>query len=108
MAAYVLGCEAGRHFTQQRAPPLTLGDRIKALRSLPLLFHLLWTASARLTLANLGLRLARAALPLVLLSLGKGIVDEVVRLSQLSDARDLAWLWTLVAAECATALLADA
>jgi len=57
-------------------PLLTLGDRIKALRSLPLLFHLLWTASARLTLANLGLRLARAALPLVLLSLGKGIVDE--------------------------------
>ena len=89
-------------------PLLTLGDRIKALRSLPLLFHLLWTASARLTLANLGLRLARAALPLVLLSLGKGIVDEVVRLSQLSDERDLAWLWTLVAAECGTALLADA
>jgi len=65
---------------------VTLGDRIKALRSLPLLFRLLWKAIARLTVAFLSLRLVRAALPLVLLSLGKGIVNEVVRLTQLSEA----------------------
>src|SRR5215510_2532526 len=81
-------------------PPLSLKDRFEALRSLPLLFHLLWVTSPRMTVATVLLRLARAAVPLAVLYLGKLIVNEVVRLKQVDGEPELIHLWTLVAAEC--------
>src|SRR5438034_43944 len=82
------------------APPLSLKNRVAALHSLPLLFHLLWVTSPRMTVANVLLRLVHAAVPLALLSLGKLIVNEVVRLRQVDGASALTYLWLLVAAEC--------
>ncbi len=89
------------------SPPLSLRDRFAALRSLPLLFHLLWVTSPGMTVANVLLRLARAAVPLALLSIGKFIVNEVVRLRQVGGEPELTHLWALVAAECGVALLSD-
>jgi ATP-binding cassette subfamily B protein len=86
---------------------LSLKDRFAALRSLPLLFHLLWVTSPAMTVANVLLRLAQAGIPLALLYIGKLIVNEVVRLRQVGGAPDLTSLWILIAAECALALLAD-
>ena len=95
----------------------TLRERAGALRHLPALFRLVWQASPTLTLASLGLRLVRAALPVVMLYIGKLIVDEVVAQSRvpppgegltvwLSSGRLLA-LGGLVALECALAITAD-
>ena len=86
---------------------MSLKHRVEALHSLPLLFHLLWVTSPRMTVANVLLRLVRAAVPLALLSLGKLIVNEIVRLRQVGGEPELSHLWALVAAECGIALLAD-
>jgi ATP-binding cassette, subfamily B, bacterial len=62
---------------------LPLRERVGALRHLPSLFRLVWQASPALTAASLGLRLARAALPILVLYVGKLIIDEVIAQTQL-------------------------
>ncbi len=53
-----------------------------ALRNLPPFIRMVWQTSPSLTLINLLLRLVRALLPVVLLYIGKLIIDEVVALVQ--------------------------
>lgn len=65
-----------------------------ALRNLPPFLRLIWATSKPLTLASLGLRLIRALLPVVMLYIGKLIIDEVVRLVGAGIAFDsLAAAW---------------
>ncbi|CAO4134783.1 hypothetical protein [Methylorubrum extorquens] len=52
--------------------------RIGPFRHLPALFHLAWATSRTLTLASIGLRLARAAIPALILYVAKLVVDTVV------------------------------
>jgi ATP-binding cassette subfamily B protein len=94
----------------------TWRERAGALRHLPALFRLVWAASPGLTLGSLGLRLLRALLPVLMLYVGKLIIDEVVVQARtpgasLADAVGdgrLAPLATLVAVELGLALLSDA
>ncbi len=58
-------------------------------------------------LGNAAVRLVRASLPALTLYIGKLIIDEVIRLAGQTDA-DTSWIWTLVAAEFALAVLATA
>ncbi len=60
-----------------------------------------------MTVANLLLRLLRSAIPVALLYVGKLIIDEVVRLTQLDGERELSYVWTLLATEFGIALLSD-
>lgn len=103
---------------QQTPPPVrTFRERAGALRHVPALFRLVWQASPALTLASLGLRLARAALPVLMLYVGKLIIDEVVAQSRVPppgeswtawiESGRLAGLGGLVALECALAITAD-
>jgi len=62
-----------------RANP-SLRERFDALRNLPPFLRQIWATSRGLTIASLGLRLLRALLPVVMLYIGKLIIDEVVRL----------------------------
>lgn len=55
-----------------------LRERIGPFRHLPALFRLVWAVSPALTLASLGLRLARAIVPLASLFVAKLILDAVV------------------------------
>jgi len=59
-----------------------LHERVGGLRHLPSLFRLVWEASPALTLTSLGLRCGRATLPVLMLYVGKLIIDEVVAQSQ--------------------------
>ena len=86
---------------------LSFTDRVKALQNLPLLFQLIWETSPIMTVANLLLRVMRAAIPLTTLYIGKIIIDEVVRLSQLSGEPNLTYVWMLVGAEFGLAVVAD-
>jgi ATP-binding cassette subfamily B protein len=61
----------------------SLRERVGALRHLPSLFRLVWQASSALTAASLGLRLTRSVLPILVLYVGKLIIDEVVAQTQL-------------------------
>lgn len=60
-----------------------------------------------MTVANLLLRLLRSAIPVALLYVGKLIIDEVVRLTQLDGEQELSYVWTLLATEFGIALLSD-
>jgi ATP-binding cassette subfamily B protein len=62
--------------------PATLRERFGALKNLPPFMRLVWNTSPALTLSNLSLRLLRALLPVVMLYIGKLIIDEVVALVQ--------------------------
>jgi ATP-binding cassette subfamily B protein len=95
----------------------SLRERVGALRHLPSLFRLVWQASPALTTASLGLRLTRSILPLLLLYIGKLIIDEVVAQTQLASpganlsdwigSDRLDFLGGLLVLELALAIIAD-
>jgi ATP-binding cassette subfamily B protein len=87
--------------------PLTLSERFRALRNLPTLLRLIWATSRPLTLANIALRLVRAAAPLILLYLGKLIINEILVLIGADRGRDFTRLWTLVGAEFVAVVASD-
>ena len=75
--------------------PATLRERFGALKNLPPFIKLVWQTSRALTLSNLCLRLLRALLPVVMLYIGKLIIDEVVGLVQAGVvAHDLGAAWS--------------
>ncbi|AUM73936.1 ABC transporter ATP-binding protein [Paracoccus jeotgali] len=77
---------------QTPAPP-SFRARWAALKNLPPFLRLVWRASPGLMLATIFLRLMRALLPVTSLWVGKLIIDEVVRLTQLDGPADaLGWL----------------
>jgi ATP-binding cassette subfamily B protein len=83
-------------------------DRLKALRNLPAFFKLVWAASAWMTIANIGLRLLRSAIPVSVLYIGRLIIDEVIFLNKDHGNGPTAHLWTLIGIEFALALVSDA
>ncbi len=87
---------------------ISLKERLSALGNLPAFFRLVWQTSPAMTLGSALLRLIRSALPLLMLYIGKLIIDEVVLLSRLEGAMDSSYLWKLVAIEFAMAIAADA
>ncbi|OAV44274.1 ABC transporter ATP-binding protein [Lewinella sp. 4G2] len=88
---------------QQEAP--TWREQAAALKNIPPFLKLIWAADARLTLANILLRILQAALPTAILYVGKLIIDEVILL--LDGGGDLDFLWQMVAVEFALALASD-
>ncbi|MCW6510838.1 ABC transporter ATP-binding protein [Lichenifustis flavocetrariae] len=94
-----------------------LRDRAGPFRHLVSLFRLVWTASPALTVGSLGLRLARAVLPLLGLVVGKLIIDAVVSQTRLPSPGDslIDWIFSgrldrlivLLSLEFALALLSN-
>ncbi len=78
----------GRVFPADGSPggpgpgPRSFRERFGALRNLPPFLAAVWATSPSLTGGTLGLRLARAVLPIATLYVGKLIIDEVLRLTQ--------------------------
>ncbi len=95
----------------------TLRERFNAMRNLPPFLRQVWATSPTLTLTSLGIRLVRAVMPVVMLYIGKLIIDEVVRLVGLGlgfvdlrqawDSGQLDYLLWLVLAEFGLAVLSD-
>jgi ATP-binding cassette, subfamily B, bacterial len=93
-------------------------DQFAALKNVPALFRLIWRVNNKLMLINMVLRLMRSALPLVVLYIGKLIVDEVVHLTKMpagtfsfSNLNGIFTeggnLWTLVALELGAVVLSE-
>src|SRR6476660_10380060 len=61
------------------APDVGWRERLQALRHLPKLLRMVWETDPRYVVGILLLRVARSAVPLAVLWIGKLIVDEVVR-----------------------------
>ena len=58
--------------------PSSWRERLRALRHLPQLLRLVWETEPRYVVGIFLLRIARAAVPLAVLWIGKLIVDEVI------------------------------
>ena len=86
---------------------VTLKERFDALRNLPAFFKLVWQTSRWMTIVNAILRIARSAMPLGLLYVGKLIIDQVVTISH-APVKDMTYLWQLVGLEFGLAILTDA
>lgn len=95
--------------SRQEKPELSLQDNLKALRTLPPFFRMVWATHPSMALGNLLLRLLKAFLPLAMLWVGKLIIDEVIALSEVSDPsnRNQADLWFYIGLELGFALLSD-
>ena len=87
--------------------PLTLKERFTALRNLPEFLRLVWHTDREMTAANFVLRVVKAAIPLVLLYVGKLIINEIIHLIRLEGVRDFTYLWMLVGSEFIFALFSD-
>jgi len=85
----------------------SLSEQFSALRNLPRFFKLIWETSKWMTLSNVFLRLIKSAIPLAVLWVGKEIIDEIIRLIDVSGERDMDFLWLMVGLELALAVLSD-
>lgn len=86
---------------------ITIKDRLRALTNLPAFFKLVWQSGPGMMLANISLRFVKAAIPFLLLFVGKLIIDQVVHLSRGHNSFAEAYLWKLVGLELALAILSD-
>jgi ATP-binding cassette subfamily B protein len=85
---------------------ITIKEKLRALRSLPVFFKMVWQTSPLLTLVNALLRILRSAMPVALLYIGKLIIDQVVILSHHHEI-NTGHLWQLVGFEFILAILTD-
>ncbi len=87
---------------------LTFKERLRALRNLPAFFKLVWQSGPGMTMANIALRFVKAAIPFLLLYIGKLIIDQVVFLSRGHQSFATDHLWKLVGIEFGLAIFSDA
>jgi ATP-binding cassette subfamily B protein len=85
----------------------TIKEKFAALGNLPRFFKLVWQTNHWYTILDAVLRLIRSAIPVSILYVGKLIIDEVVALSK-NHSAEHTYLWELVAAEFALAIISDA
>jgi ATP-binding cassette subfamily B protein len=84
---------------------ITFKQRLSALKNLPQLFRLVWQSSPSKTLMSFSLRIIRSAMPVLLLYVGKLIIDQVVTLTRTGGSQQ--HLWELVGLEFGLAVLTD-
>ncbi|MBS1662478.1 MAG: ABC transporter ATP-binding protein [Bacteroidetes bacterium] len=90
------------------AAPPTWKQRVDALKNLPRFFKLVWQTSPSIMIVNCLLRILRSAIPVIILYVGKLIIDEVVLLARTGGTGDLRFLWEMVGLEFGLALFSDA
>lgn len=81
-------------------------ESFSSLRFVPRFFRLIWETSKPLFAANAAVRLISAFLPIVMLWVGKEIIDEVI-LQVAEDAKSMTRLWWLIGIEFGLALASD-
>lgn len=83
-----------------------LKTQFSALKNLPEFFRLVWETNKYMTIGNVLLRIVKASIPLLILYIGKEIIDEIIRLV---DATDKSWtyLWLLIGMELGLAVFSD-
>lgn len=83
-----------------------LKTQFSALKNLPEFFKLVWETNKYMTIGNIFLRIVKASIPLLILYVGKEIIDEIIRLV---DATDKSWsyLSILIGIELGLAVFSD-
>lgn len=83
-----------------------LKTSFKALKYIPRFFREIWKITPQMFLVNALLRLINAFSPIVILWVGKIIIDEIIRLTSAGE-QDYATLWKFVAIELAIVIVSD-
>lgn len=81
-------------------------ESIEALQYIPRFFHKIWQTHRGLFLANIILRLLKAVVPVMMLWVGKLIIDEVV-LQIGNEVKSMQDLWIFLLIELGLALFSD-
>ncbi len=92
-----------RHAAQDRPGFL---ESTRALRYLPRFFAMIWKTNPTLFVVNVIARLIKASIPVLMLWVGKLIIDEVVLQISLEE-KSFQLIWTLLAIEFGLALISD-
>lgn len=99
--------KVGGHIRKKKGEEkVSFKDQFAALKNLPPFFKLIWETHRGMALANVLLRLIKSAIPLAILWIGKEIIDEVIRLIEVTD-KELSYLWILVGIELGLAVLSE-
>ena len=115
MASFTLGeCLLILQKNLPRTPPKSLKDQenvklrdsFRAWKAIPRFFKEIYSSSKSLFLVNILARLVKAFAPVVLLWIGKLIIDEIV-LQLSKDEKSFTLLWQYVAIEFAVAIFSD-
>ncbi|NNE75926.1 MAG: ABC transporter ATP-binding protein [Pricia sp.] len=85
---------------------IKLKDSFKAWRTIPRFFREIYRSAPSLFLVNVLARLIKAFAPVVLLWIGKLIIDEIV-LQLTKDEKSFTLLWQFVAIELGVAIISD-
>lgn len=86
---------------------LSIKEQFSALSNLPRFFKLIWSTSKSMSLANVILRIVKSAIPLIMLYIGKEIIDEILALLAVDGEGDRGYLWLLLGLELALAVVSD-
>ncbi|MEL6863320.1 MAG: ABC transporter ATP-binding protein [Bacteroidota bacterium] len=81
-------------------------EQFSALKNLPEFFRLVWRTNPYMFLGNILLRIIKGALPLLILYVGKEIIDEVIRLMEAPNEPHN-YLWLMVGIELGLAVSSD-
>ncbi len=85
---------------------VSLKERVGAFRNLPRFFKMIWNTSRSMTIGNVLLRIVKAAIPVVMLWVGKLIIDEIIfQIDQ--ETPEYFQIWIYLALELGLALLSD-
>lgn len=90
----------------KRKEELSFKEQFHALGNLPRFFRLIWNTSRSMSLANVVLRIVKSAIPLLMLYIGKEIIDEIIALLDGKEI-DRAYLWLMVGLELGLAVFSD-
>ncbi len=85
---------------------VSLSERLSAFRNLPPFFRMIWQTSPSMALGNIVLRLVKAGIPVLMLWIGKLLIDEII-LQMGADVPSYSLVWTYIAMEFGLAVLSD-
>ncbi len=95
-----------QHPKSSKPNPKSWKDSYLALKYIPRFIGLVWESSPRLFIFNTLARLIKSLLPVIILWVGKLIVDEVIAQLALEE-RSLAQIWIYIGIEFGLAFLSD-
>ena len=87
-------------------PKLSFKERLEAFKNLPRFFRMIWETSRSMTLGNIVLRVIKAAIPVVMLWVGKLIIDEII-LQIDNPVKDFNLIWIYIGMEFGLAIISD-
>lgn len=85
---------------------LSFKERLEAFKNLPRFFRMIWETSPAMTIGNVLLRIIKAGIPVVMLWVGKLIIDEII-LQIDNPAHDFTMIWIYLGIEFGLAIISD-